>query len=99
MAITSANRARSVVEAPSRSGREGADWQSAVRSRIRRAKTHALESIEAAELNVTAWLRVYKSACPRGALGMLTPSMDHRNSLNSVIGVQPADGPKASQLE
>ena len=56
---------------------------------------HVFESLEDAEETLPSWRSDYDAARPHSALGMLPP----RNSLNSVRGMQAADGPNSSQLE
>ncbi len=55
---------------------------------------HVFESLEDAEETLTSWRSDYNGVRPHGALDMLTPP---GNSLNSVRGMQAADGPNSLQ--
>ncbi len=48
---------------------------------------------------MTGSLRGYGAVCPHSAVGMLTPSMWHRNSLNSGKGMRSVDAPDCPRLE
>ncbi len=60
---------------------------------------HVFESLEDVEETLTSWRSDYNAIRSHSALTMLTPIMNHGNSLISVRGMQAVDGPNSSQLE